>query len=197
MDLRELKRIKQELESRTIHPDKNVQKAYKNEGVMKRDVMGTDPNYAGFDKEGLKNLEIKHFEKIREDLNDDAGFKNILEQIKSEDIETKLAEKKHLLDDLKKEEPPLATPGQIRYTRWTKNENNAEIARSKWRNEKRTLENEIDLILEILTNIDKLLPIYEPKITSAGKKRTRRNRKSKKSKKGKSRKNRRKSNRHR
>ena len=70
------------------------------------------------------------------------------------------------------------------------------IARDKWIRDKRTLEDEIDLMQIILIYIKKLKPIYEPE-TSAGKKRTRRNRKSKKSKKGKSRKNRRKSNRHR
>jgi len=164
---------------------------------MKRDVRGTDPNYAGFDKDGLNNLEIEHLKQIRDYLNDDAGFKNILEQINVEEIKTKLAEKQHRLDDLRKEEPSYPTRGQARYTRWTGRENNAEIARSKWRNEVKTLENEITLMQEILINIDKLLPIYEHEKTSAGKKRTRRNRKSKKSKKGKSRKNRRKSNRHR
>ncbi len=74
MDLSELKRIKQELEGRTVHPDKDVQKAYQKHGDMKRDMR------EGFNKNELDNLEIKHFEKIRADLNDDAGFKNILEQ---------------------------------------------------------------------------------------------------------------------
>tara|TARA_B100000925_G_C21938533_1_gene443485 strand:- start:521 stop:1108 length:588 start_codon:yes stop_codon:yes gene_type:complete len=195
MDLSKLKRIKQELEGRTVHPDKDVLGAYKKHGD-KRDVRGTDPNYAGFDKEGLDNLEIKHFEKIREDLNDDAGFKNILEEINVEDIKTNLAEKKHRLDDLRRKEPSYPTRGQARYTRWTGRENSAEIARSNWRKEVKTLDDEIDLMEKILIYIRKLKPIYESE-TSAGKKRTRRNRKSKKSKKGKSRKNRKKSNRRR
>ena len=195
MDLKKLERIKRELEGRTVHPDEGVLGAYKKHGD-KREVRITDPNYAGFDKEGLKNLEIEYLKQIREDLNDDAGFKNILEEINVEDIKTNLAEKKHRLDDLRRKEPSYPTRGQARYTRWTGLENSAEIARSKWRKEVKTLENEITLMKEILMYIKKLKPIYEPE-TSAGKKRTRRNRKSKRSKKGKSRKNRRKSNRHR
>lgn len=190
MDLRVLKRIKRELEGRTVHPDKDVQGAYETEGRLKRDMR------VGFDKEELEHLEIKHFEKIREHYNDDAGFKNILNQINVEEIKRELAEKQHLLDDLRREEP--SDPGFLQkfYTQVRKRDNSAMIARDKWIRDKRTLEDEIDLMQIILIYIKKLKPIYEPE-TSAGKKRTRRNRKSKKSKKGKSRKNRRKSNRHR
>ena len=190
MDLSELKRIKQELEGRTVHPDEDVQEAYEAEGRLKRDMR------EGFDKNELDNLEIKHFEKIRADLNDDAGFKNILEKINVEDIKTKLAEKQHLLDDLRRDEPSDPSIFQKFYTKVRKRDNSAMIARDKWIRDKRTLEDEIDLMQKILIYIKKLKPIYEPE-TSAGKKRTRRNRKSKRSKKGKSRKNRRKSNRHR